>query len=461
MDMKKIFTGIVVGAVLQATAAPAAAQEGHDRAGSPNSGSAFDAFSAPWAQQDPADSLYRLARQELNGGDYERAAALFRQIRRSYSRSEYAPNAYYWEAFARYRIGDTDELETAIRLLRTQERQYPAASTRNDARSLAVQINGLRARRGNADAAIDITTEAQRQEQACPEEEDDVRIMALNALLNMDASRAVPILEQVLQRRDACSVQLRRKAVWLISQKRSDETTATLLDVVRSDPDREVREQAVFWLSQVRSEEAVTALDSILMGLDDREIQEKAIFALSQHRSARAAEALRRYAERTDVPEKLRENAIFWIGQGRADENQEFLRDLYRRVDTDNLKDKIIFALAQQRGDEAGQWLLDIALDENESIKLRKSALFWAGQKRRISVESLGELYSTVADREMREQVIFVLSQRREREAVDALMEIARNEDDTELQKKAIFWLGQSKDPRVPEFLLELINRPL
>ena len=415
---------------------------------------------APWIQGDPADSLYRLARRELNRRNWERAAGVFRQIRTRYGKSEYAPDAYYWEAFARYRLDDIDQLETALDLLKTQGENHPDASTHEDARSLAVQVRGRLAQRGNANAAQDIARQAEGQGQGCPEEEDDVRLMALNALLNMDSDRAVPILRRVLERRDGCSVQLRRKAVWLISQKRSPETTATLLSVVRSDPDQEVREQAVFWLSQVRSEEAVTALDSILIGSDDQRIQEKAIFALSQHRSERATQALRRYAQRTDVPDKLRENTIFWLGQSRGD-NDQFLRDLYGTVESNKLKEKIIFALSQQRGEEAGKWLLDIALNKNEPIKLRKSALFWAGQKRKIPIDGLNELYSTMDDREMREQVIFVLSQRKETAAVDALMNIVKEETDRELQKKAIFWLGQSKDPRIPEFLLEIINRDL
>jgi HEAT repeat protein len=270
----------------------------------------------------------------------------------------------------------------------------------------------------------------------------------------------VPILQRVLERRDACSVKLRRRAVWLISQQHTADATSLLLDVARNDPDREVQEQAVFWLSQVHSDEAVNALDSILMESDDQKIQEKAIFLLSQHDSPRAAAILRRYVERTDAPEKLRENAIFWLGQSDRGENQEFLRELYGRVTSEGLKDKIIFGLSQHGSEEAAAFLLEIALNRAESIKLRKSALFWAGQTEEIPAERLDELYDSIDGREMREQVIFVLSQRHEREAVDALMNIATNEPDRELKKKAIFWLGQSKDPRVAEFLLQLINEP-
>ena len=271
MKMKLAITTITLTAMLQSAATVSiSSQVGSGTAGDVQGLDVRASASLPvaWADQDPADSLYRSARQELNSGRYERAADIFERIRTNYRGSEYTPDSYYWEAFARYRTGDTRELEVALDLLDNQERRYPNAATREDARSLAVLIRGKLAERGNAGAAQNITEQASQQ--GCPEEEDDVRVMALNALLNMDSDRALPILEQVLQRRDACSVELRRKAVWLISQQDSYETAAILLDVVRGDPDSEVREQAVFWLSQVDNEEAVAALDSLLMESDDR-----------------------------------------------------------------------------------------------------------------------------------------------------------------------------------------------
>jgi HEAT repeat protein len=411
--------------------------------------------------QDPADGMYREARQQLNRGNYERAVELFEQLRGEYSNSRYVADSYYWQAFALSRSRDRDDWEVALDLLDTQEDRYPGASTRDDAESLYMRIRGSMAERGDAESARQVTERAGLEQGACPENEDDVRVMALNALLNMDSDRAVPILQRVLGRRDECSAQLRRKAVWLLSQQDSRAATATLLDVARSDPDPEVQEQAVFWLSQVDDEEAVIALDSILMGSDNRKIQEKAIFALSQHDSRRAAESLRRYVERLDVPEDLQENAIFWLGQSHSRENLDFLVALYDRVDSRELRDKIIFSVSQMDYDEGGEWLLNLALDENESIKLRKQALFWAGQQDHLPTDRLSELYRSIEDLEMREQVIFVLSQRDERESVDVLMGIARTETDRELQKKAIFWLGQSDDPRVADFLLEIINRQI
>ena len=65
-----------------------------------------------------------------------------------------------------------------------------------------------------------------------------------------------------------------------------------------------------------------------------------------------------------------------------------------------------------------------------------------------------------MTDREMREQLIFVYSQRDEPAAVDKLLEIARKDPDTELRKKALFWLGQSDDPRAAKALQDIIEHP-
>jgi len=38
----------------------------------------------------------------------------------------------------------------------------------------------------------------------------------------------------------------------------------------------------------------------------------------------------------------MREKAIFWLGQRHSVENAQFLKDLFAKVENDDLKDKII-----------------------------------------------------------------------------------------------------------------------
>ena len=59
----------------------------------------------------------------------------------------------------------------------------------------------------------------------------------------------------------------------------------------------------------------------------------------------------------------------------------------------------------------------------------------------------------------MKEQVIFVLSQRSEKEATDKLIAIVRTERVAKLRERAMFWLGQRNDPGVPELMMEILER--
>ena len=429
--------------------------------GSPLSGPAVPAL----GQGDPADSLYRRARESLNRRNYTQAAAQFKQVTDRYPRSPSAPSAMYFRAFALYQTGSVDRMREARDVLGALARNYPNADLA-DARSLRLRVCGELAQRGDAECAAEVAAAARGggaqpsgQNQRCSEDDDDERIAALNALLQMDSERAMPLLKRVMERRDACSYVLRRKAVWLISQKGGDEAADLLMQAARNDPDREVREQAIFWLGQVRTERAVSLLEDVLKNSTDRDVKDKAIFALSQQSMPRAGQILRDFAERESENQELREQAIFWLGQKRSEENANYLKGLYGRVKNDALKEKIIFSLSQQRSFGNGEWIMTIALDPKESIEARKQALFWAGQSG-ASTDQFVSLYDKMTDPEIKEQLIFVFSQRgRDAKAVDKLMDIARNDKDKEMRSKAIFWLGQSRDPRVVKFLEELISR--
>ncbi len=446
-----------------------------------------DSPPAPWAQQDPADQIYREARRELTRGRYATAAGLFASIYGKHPRSTYAGDAYYWQAYALSKRDNDESLRQAIGVLELQKEKARGASTRRDADQLRIRICGELARRGDSECAAEIAEIAreamtpptpptavtpptpptpvigvrnrgQRRGERC-DNEDDTQSAALNALLQMDGNKALPILKKVLARRDEGSLCLRRKAVFLVSQHEGPETERILLDAARTDPDGEVREQAVQWLSQVDSPAAVAALDSILRSASDPALQDKAIFALSQQDSPRARQALKDFAIRGGVSSDLRQKAIFWIGQGDDPDRLGFLKTLYVQLKDSESRDKILFSMSQIEGRESQRWLLQVAGEVNESIELRKKALFWVGQSD-IPAAELLTLYEKMPSREMKDQLIFVYSQRDEKAAVDKLFEIARTETDRELKKKAIFWLGQSDDPRVPAFLERLLEKP-
>lgn len=430
------------------------------------------AHSASWQPDaDPADSLLRLASARMARADYRGAAELYRTAVRRFPTSMRLSEAMYYEAFALYRAGDLAPALSALDVLRER---YPQAAARGDANTLRTRICGELARQGDSDCAEEVSRvsasasarsagrstsrSSTRTDSDCENDDDDARIAALNALLQMDADRAMPILTSVLARRDRCSERLRRKAVFLVAQKQSTEAANVLLAAAKNDPDREVREQAVFWMSQVRDPRAVDMLVDIMNGDGDRVLRERAIFALSQHSSPAAGVALRAFAENERVPVGLRERAIFSIGQRSGTDQGEYLRGLFRKVTDPQLREKVLFALMEKRGRGNEEFVLGIARDSRESPEVRKKAIFTAGQMG-IEVSQLSTLYAALTERELREQVIFAISQRNDAAALDKLMDIAKSDSDRELRKKAIFWLGQSQDPRATAFLTDLISK--
>jgi len=76
-----------------------------------------------------------------------------------------------------------------------------------------------------------------------------------------------------------------------------------------------VRRQSIFWLGQKASEESVKALKAIVDDSDEEtKVKESAVFAISQLPTDRAVPMLIKIARSNNNP-KVRENAIFWIGQ--------------------------------------------------------------------------------------------------------------------------------------------------
>jgi len=75
----------------------------------------------------------------------------------------------------------------------------------------------------------------------------------------------------------------------------------------------EIRKQAIFWLGQEAAEQAVGTLEDVVDD-PDREMRKSALFALSQLGTDHSIDVLVRVA-RTHPDKETRRNAFFWLGQ--------------------------------------------------------------------------------------------------------------------------------------------------
>jgi len=257
----------------------------------------------------PEDSLYRVAREALNRGEYNRAAGLFRTFQERFPNARSAPSALYWRAFALYRAGSTEDLRTALSALEAQRTRYPTTAEDADASALRVRINSTLAARGDQQAAAAVRA-ASAQGTTCDREEMEVRAEALNALVRQDEAAAGPILGRVLGQRDECSTTLRRRAVYILGRRTDPGVASQLLDVARNDPDRNVRADAIGMLARMPGDQTVRVLEQLFTGSSDEHTQSAVFSALRGHNTPDARRVLRRYVERTDLSESLRANAV-------------------------------------------------------------------------------------------------------------------------------------------------------
>jgi len=418
---------------------------------------------APWVQGDPADSLYRVAREALNRGDYRRAAQLFNDVTRRYPNSAYAYVSSYYEAFSRYRIGTTEELMAADRALRNigDRATTPSNNWRRDdtdVEGLRTRIRGALAMRGDDGAASEVERRARQAGSSCDQEDLMVRVEALNALSQMDANAALPILRRVLERRDECLVELRRRAIFMLARRGDAEATSILISSAKNDPNSTVRAEAVSYLPRMPGDAGISALEDILRTSDDERIQRAAVRGLISSDNAAARTSLRGLLERRDASENLRIQVLETISKDRSSpEDAAYLRSLYRNTDSERIKMAIIGAIARIGGKDNQDWLIGIVRNTSESSQIRSAAL----QRLRsdLSISDVSRLYDAADSRSMREQLISTLASRKEPEATDKLIEIARNSTDADMRRLAVNYLSHKDDPRAKKLLMELIEK--
>ena len=411
-----------------------------------------------WAPQDPADSLYRVARETLNRSDYARAATLFGQLASRYPKSVYAADAGYWEAFARYRLGTDAELRAALRLLESQLARSTRTATSEDAAALTARIRGTLAARGDRTMAAQLASTARRGSDGCDREEAAVRIEALNALARLDSGSVLPIVRRVLANEAPCAASLRERAVVLLARDGSSDAIALLLEVARRDSSAEVQRSAVSWLGRVPGDRSAAALEELLRSSSDERLRSAALSALAYSDAPRATQVLRGYAENSAAPVRLRSYAIDALARDTTAANAAWLRGLYPRLDSTRLRERVVTAVARNRAAESTAWLQGLVRDASEPLRMRREALRVLSQ-RPMPIADLSRLYDATTEVELREVVLGTLGRRTEPEATDRLLAIARSNDDPRLRRLAISLLSRKNDPRTAKLLLEIIGQ--
>src|SRR5262249_31082905 len=157
--------------------------------------------------------------------DWKRAAKAFQRV--AEMKMSRADAALYYLAFAQGRMGQRPEaLETLERL----KQQYPKSKWNDDAKQLALEIR------------------QSAGQQIPPENVTDVelKLIALNGLMNSDPERAVPILDNIL--RTSKEPKLKDRALFVLSQSNSQQAFDVLSRVAKNGADVDLQRRAVRYL---------------------------------------------------------------------------------------------------------------------------------------------------------------------------------------------------------------------
>jgi HEAT repeat protein len=231
-------------------------------------------------------------------------------------------------------------------------------------------------------------------------------------------------------------------------------------EMARDENDnQQVRSSALRVLSRQENGEGVPALIEISRTTQDVWLGKQALTTLAQSGDPRARTYLRTAVQRDDLNDDMRVAAIRGIGRDYAtSQDAEFLRGAYAKLPSEKTKDAVIAALGEMGGTANARWLMTVAGNNDETIRLRRRAV-QLSERAGTTVADIAQLYDRVEDPPMKESIISALRQNGTKAAMDKLLAIAKNDQNYSMRRRAVSALANSEDPRVKEALKEIVEK--
>ncbi len=401
------------------------------------------------------DEKMQEAREALNQARYEYAAQLLAEIYEVEKGNAAAGNALYWQAFARYKMHRTQEMKTAVELLRLQQEKYRESETAIEGETLLARLYGELAERGEVEGVREIheLSDDEMQREA-------TRVAALEALMRMDPDKALPILEKIVKGEKKVSDEMRRHSIFILCRMDDERSEDLLIDMLDKTEDPEMLSELVMCLSMKESDRALDAIVELYQRVDDPEVNEAAMFAIGRHGGDRAYEMLAGIVRDQSKDSEMRQQALYGITQSGQDEQVVALAMDILKTDKDrDMLHAALFALARSDSEVPDQVFMDLINNPQADEELRGQALYFAAERGALDVKFLKEVYSKADSKDMKLQVCHAITRMDDDEAaLDALIEIIRMEDDPDIKQEAVFWVSRFDSDRAAEFLLEVIN---
>lgn len=373
--------------------------------------------------RDRETRAYEQAREFMDDAKYDRAVERFTDV--AAQKGARADAALYWKAWSQNKAGQRAEALTTLGIL---TRDYAKSRYLTQAKQLEAEV-----RRASGQPATPGT-----------ESDDDLKLMAINALMDSNAAQAIPFLQKLLD--GTASPKLKSRALFVLAQSDSAQARDVLKSIAKGSSTPELQSRAIDYLGQMGGPESRAALAEIYASQSDVDVKRRILRAFmvggEKNRLLTAAQ--------TEQNPELRSEAVQQLGVMGAHEE---LWQLYQKETSVDVKKRIIQAMFV--GGNVTR-LLELAKTEKDP-ELRRTAVRNLGvMGSKETGNALVEIYTSDKDPAIRKAVVQGLFQQSN---ATALVELARKEQDPSMKKDIVQKLSMmGGNPVATAYMLELLN---
>jgi hypothetical protein len=371
------------------------------------------------------EQLYSDATRAINESRWSDAEPLLDQVVDQHGRR--ADGALYWKAYVENKEGRPSD---ALSICTSLRQSYPKSNWLKECNALEIEI------RGKGGSPV--------QPQA--EQDEDLKLLALNSLMQSGDANALPILQQILEGNQP--ERLKERALFVLAQDQSKPAQDILGQIMRGEKDPGLQVKAIRLLAVAKGQQAAETLADIY-GKSSNPSVKKAI--LDSYLVMGAPDRLVQVAQHETDPELMR-HAISLLGALGAVPQ---LSSMYQATSSKEAKAAIISAFVAAGG--KGADALGVIASSEQDPDLRRKAIRNMGIAGGSSaIPTLLAIYSKSTDEESKRAVVDALFV-----AGDAhdLVALARSEKDPTAKREIVGKLALIHNKEATDYMMEVLNK--
>jgi HEAT repeat protein len=358
----------------------------------------------------PSMKLLREGRDLIDGEEWAKAVGKFQQFIDTYPKDKDVDVALYWLAYALKQQGRPRE--AAQRLTRLLS-EFPRSNWAEEATAMLTEL-------------APETGDRQRINESLSRENEELRIVALQSLFQSNPERATAYVAEALKPGSNASREFKESAVSLLGSHGGRQSLPLLLDIARTQPDRELRMIAVRRVADIEDASVVEALINLFEAERDPAVKSHILRTFEDLGDARARAKVLAVARNPAENLELRQTAVRVVADREDGDAVAELMSIYEADNNRELKEQIIRTLADLKDPRAFAKLVELARGASDA-GLRQTAVRVLGDREgEAAVDELFRIYESERDREVKETVLRALGNHESPRARARLAEIAR-----------------------------------